>query len=370
MQMKLLVLGTLFAFFCGTARAATNMVYTPAGYIPAGTSLTVAQTSFDNYYATMQATAQNQMVLVQQQMLQTQFQNGLVAVAESSFSDWQREKKKGKKSMKVKTTEDIPYYKQTEYETNDDTTPVEQTAVPPTNEETVAQIAKVQKSLEVQSNIPAPDCPPEVTKETPTYSAWDDYIKNIQATAKAAKPPISAKAVQKTVDFLKANRERLEKTLQNRNYAVINDFTQDSTNKRMIVLNLKTKKVERYLVSHGHGKPVNSAKAPGFSNTAESDLTPPGFLVMKERVVLKSDDERPIKDRIQMDGLEPSNANARNPRGIIFHGGPVSADEVKKYGMLGTSKGCPQVTRSDYEALKGKLQGGVLMYNFTPADNK
>jgi tRNA nucleotidyltransferase (CCA-adding enzyme) len=101
--------------------------------------------------------------------------------------------------------------------------------------------------------------------------------------------------VQKTVDFLKANRERLEKTLQNRNYAVINDFTQDSTNKRMIVLNLKTKKVERYLVSHGHGKPVNSAKAPGFSNTAESDLTPPGFLVMKERVVLKSDDERPIK---------------------------------------------------------------------------
>lgn len=363
------MLSTLFAFFFGTARAATNMVYSQAGYIPAGTSLTVAQSTFDNYYATMQMSAQNQMILVQKQMLQTQFQNGIVSVAQSSFAKWQSEGKKGKKSMRVKTTEDIPYYKEVEHETNDETTPVEETAVPPTAKEVVAEIANVQKAVEAQPNVPAPDCPPEKTKETPTYSAWDDYIKNIQETAKAARPAISTKAVQKTIDFLKRDREHLEKTLQNRNYVVINDFTQDSTNKRMLVLNLKTKKVERYLVSHGHGKPRNSAMAPGFSNTPESELTPPGFLVMKEQVILKPGDKRPIKDRIEMDGLEPSNSNARS-RAIIFHGGPVSADEVKKFGMLGTSKGCPQVSRSDYEALKGKLQGGVLVYNFTPADNK
>jgi hypothetical protein len=368
MPIKLLVLSTLFAFLSGTAWAATNMVYTPAGYIPAGTSLTVTQPDFSNYYATMQMNAQNQMVLMQKQMLQTQFQEGLVGVAQSSFVNWQSEKKKGRRSMKVKTTEDIPYYKQEPRYTDDETTPAEETAVPPTEAEVVSKIVEVQKGVEAQPNQPPPDCPPETTKETPTYSAWDDYIKNIQATAKAAKPPISAKAIQKTVDFLKANQGRLEKTLQNRNYVVINDFTQDSTKKRMIVLNLKTKKVERYLVSHGIGNGYpDSAMAPAFSNKVGSNLTPPGFLVMKEEAYRKGSK---IPNRIQMDGLEPSNSNARGARGIIFHGGPISDTEIKKYGWIGFSQGCPQVTRSDYEALKGKLQGGVLAYNFTPADNK
>ena len=366
--MKVLFLGTLFVMLSATAQAATNMVYTQAGYIPAGTSLTVAQSTFDNYYATMQMNAQNQMMMVQQQMLQTQFQNGLVAVAQKSFAGWQAEKKKGKTSMKVKTTEDIPYYKEQPQFTDVETTPPEETAVPPTNEEVVAQIAPVQKALEKVNSQQSPeDCPPETKKVTPTYSSWNDYIKSIQDTAKTAKPPISAKAVQKTVDFLKANQARLEKTLQNRNYVVINDFTLDSTNKRMIVLNLKTKKVERYLVSHGIGKGYpDSAKAPAFSNQSGSNLTPPGFLVMKDESVKLSSK---IKDRIEMDGLEPRNNNSRE-RAIIFHGGPISQDEIKKFGWIGFSEGCPQVTRADYEALKGKLQGGVLAYNFTPADNK
>jgi hypothetical protein len=362
MQMKLYFLGTLFVVLSGIAQAATNMVLSPAGYIPAGTTLTLNENSM-NYFATMQANAQNQMELVQKQMLQTQFQNGLVSVAQSSFADFQRERKKGKRTMTVKTTEPVPYYEWKENTTDDDTTPVEKTAVPPTASEAVKQIAPVQQALDkVSAGHSVKPCP-EVSKvETPTYSPWDEYIKNIQETAASAKPPVPAKAVQKTVDFLKANQKRLEKTLRNRNYVVINDFTVDSTNKRMMVLNLKTKKVERYLVSHGHGKPENSAMAPGFSNTYESELTPPGFFAMMEEAHVK----RPIKDRIQMDGLEPSNANARSPRGIIFHGGPVSEDEVKAYGMLGTSKGCPQVSRSDYAALSPKLQGGVLMYNFTP----
>lgn len=364
--MNLLVLSMLFAFLGGTARAATNMVYSQAGYIPAGTSLTVTQANFDNYYATMQTIGMNQAALVQKQMLQTFFQNGLVGVAQSSFANWQAESKKGKKSMKVKTTEDIPYYKEVQHETDDDTTPVEETAVPPTKEEVIAQITPVQKALEAQPNLPAKDCPPEQTKETPTYSAWNDYIKNIQETAKNAKPPISAKALQNTIAFLKANQARLEKTLQNRNYVVINDFTLDSTNKRMIVLNLKTKKVDRYLVSHGHGGLPNSAMAPAFSNKSETNLTPTGFLVMKEEAYKEKSQ---IPHRIAMDGLESSNSNARS-RAIIFHGGPVSEDEVRKHGLLGTSKGCPQVSRSDYEALKGKLQGGVLAYNFTPSENK
>lgn len=363
--MKLYFLGTLFVVLSGIAQAATNMVLSPAGYIPAGTTLTLNENSM-NYFATMQANAQNQMELVQKQMLQTQFQNGLVSVAQSSFADFQRERKKGKRTMTVKTTEPVPYYEWKENTTDDDTTPVEKTAVPPTASEAVKQIAPVQQALDkVSAGHSVKPCPEVPKVETPTYSPWDEYIKNIQETAASAKPPVPAKAVQKTVDFLKANQKRLEKTLRNRNYVVINDFTVDSTNKRMMVLNLKTKKVERYLVSHGHGKPVNSKMAPGFSNTSGSELTPPGFLVMKEEVHLKPGDKRPIKDRIAMDGLEDSNANARS-RAIIFHGGPVSADEVKYAGMLGTSKGCPQVPREDYEALSPKLQGGVLMYNFTP----
>lgn len=365
MSNKLLVLSTLFAFFFGTARAATNMVYSQAGYIPAGTSLTVAQSTFDNYYATMQMSAQNQMILVQKQMLQTQFQNGIVSVAQSSFANWQSEGKKSKKSMRVKTTEDIPYYKEQPLYTDDETTPIDQTAVPPTEAEVVAQIATVQKATEAQPNLAAKDCPPEVTKETPTYSDWDQYIKNIEETAKAAKPPVNANAVKNTVAFLKANQERLEKTLQNRNYAIITDFTQNSTQKRMLVLNLKTKKVERYLVSHGIGKGFkDSSKAPAFSDAPNSKLTPAGFLVMENEA-----NSPAFGKKIIMDGLEARNSNSKE-RDIVFHGGPVSEAEVRKFKMLGFSQGCLQVPRSDYAALKGKLQGGVLAYNFTPEDNK
>lgn len=366
--MKLLFLGMLMVVIGGTARAATNMVYSPAGYIPAGTSLTVARSTFDNYYATMQMNMQNQMVVAQRQMLQTNFQNTLVGVAQSSFAAFQADRKKAKKTMTVKTTEDIPYYKEEPYTVDVETTPVEETAVPPTNEEVVAQIVPMQKALDkVNPNLPAEDCPPESKKETPTYTNWDEYLKNIQATTKAAKPPISAKAVQNTIDFLKANQGRLEKTLQNRNYVVINDFTLDSTNKRMYVLNLKTKTVERYLVSHGNGKGnKDGAKAPGFSNEEGSHLTPTGFLVMKDEAY---NSKSKIPNRIEMDGLEARNSNAR-ARKIIFHGGPISEAEIKKFGWIGFSEGCPQVKRSDYEALSGKLQGGVLAYNYTPVDAK
>ncbi|MFS4460950.1 murein L,D-transpeptidase catalytic domain-containing protein [Bdellovibrio sp. HCB2-146] len=360
----------------GRAQVSVNPVYYQAGTVPAGTYLDAATANMNAYYMQMSVlTPQNTIAQMQKSMMQTQIQNQMMLIARDAFPSLMGDTSKSKKERRLRTREDqeTPYYDTKLYETTPET-PIEASPVPPTNQEVVEQVDVLQKSVDKVSGGQSvtqstEDCNNEKLTRTHSYSSWEDYLKNIEATAKTAKPAISAKAVQKTLDFLRKNKERLEPKLRNRDYVVINDFTLDSTNKRMFVLDLKKKKVQRYLVSHGIGKGYpDSKKTPAMSGRDGSFETPPGFHVVENEAAMNDKKLVPFSPtKIIMDGLESRNANSR-ARTIVFHGGPISQDEIKRTGMLGFSKGCIQIPKQDYQDIKDGLQGGSLMYNFGSQD--
>lgn len=121
----------------------------------------------------------------------------------------------------------------------------------------------------------------------------------------------------------------------NKEVLTIIDFTQHSTERRMWVINMKTKEILFHnVVSHGR----NSGKeyATNFSNTHESFKSSLGFYKTAETYY----GEHGLS--LRLDGLESGiNDNARS-RAIVIHGADYCNEKVaKQQGYLGRSLGCP-----------------------------
>ena len=113
------------------------------------------------------------------------------------------------------------------------------------------------------------------------------------------------------------------------------DFSLHSTEKRMWVINMKTKEILfQNVVSHGR----NSGKeyASSFSNVPESFKSSLGFYKTAETYF----GEHGLS--LRLDGLEPGiNDNARK-RDIVIHGADYCDERMgKNQGYLGRSLGCP-----------------------------
>lgn len=117
------------------------------------------------------------------------------------------------------------------------------------------------------------------------------------------------------------------------------DFTQHSTERRMWVIDMRSKEVLFHnVVSHGR----NSGKeyATDFSNTHESFKSSLGFYKTAEAYY----GEHGLS--LRLDGLEPGiNDNARS-RAIVIHGADYCNENVaKQQGYLGRSLGCPALPK-------------------------
>lgn len=121
----------------------------------------------------------------------------------------------------------------------------------------------------------------------------------------------------------------------NKQILTIIDFTQHSTQRRMWVIDMRTKEILFHnVVSHGR----NSGKefANSFSNTHESFKSSLGFYKTAETYF----GEHGLS--LRLDGLEPGiNDNARS-RDIVIHGADYCDERMgKNQGYLGRSLGCP-----------------------------
>ncbi|WP_413577526.1 murein L,D-transpeptidase catalytic domain-containing protein [Bdellovibrio sp. HCB290] len=194
---------------------------------------------------------------------------------------------------------------------------------------------------------------------------WNFYVKRFQQVA-SRESDIPDVAIERTVEFLQANRTRLEKLINNRSVVVINDFTQDSNRERMFVVYVYLGKVERYKVAHG----IGSGEGPHVyqcSGASGSKATPPGFLVVQNENRNSS-----FGSALYMDGLEPRNISSR-ARAVVFHPNKTASERAliqRKWGFIDLSEGCAQLTREDYAKLKSRVQGGSLLYNFCPEDKR
>ncbi|GAB3815561.1 murein L,D-transpeptidase catalytic domain family protein [Pontibacter rugosus] len=115
------------------------------------------------------------------------------------------------------------------------------------------------------------------------------------------------------------------------------DFTKPSSEKRLWIINLKTKKV-LFNTLVAHGRNTGQDKANQFSNTPNSYMSSLGFYITDAPYYGKHGLS------LRMKGMDEGfNTNAM-ARAIVVHGADyVSEKFVKQNGRLGRSLGCPSI---------------------------
>jgi len=142
-------------------------------------------------------------------------------------------------------------------------------------------------------------------------------------------------------------------TVNNKNYISVVDFTQNSNNKRLYVIDMKSGAVVRYLVAHGKGSdPAHTGYAKKFSNVSGSDMSSIGMYLTAEEY----SGEHGHSLRIR--GLDSTNSNAY-ARAIVIHG---AAYVDPSYTPLGRSDGCPAVEQKYVSGLVDQLKDGSVYY--------
>ncbi len=158
---------------------------------------------------------------------------------------------------------------------------------------------------------------------------------------------VPAKPLKTALEYYKANQA----SLGNPRYLSVIDYTQSSGSKRFYVIDMRTGRVERFLVAHGRGSdPSHTGYASVFSNQDGSLATSLGFY----RTGNTYDGKNGYS--LQLYGLSSTNSNAFD-RAIVIHG----ADYV---GSGGRSWGCPAVEMSVRTRLIDDLKGGSLIYSY------
>ena len=137
----------------------------------------------------------------------------------------------------------------------------------------------------------------------------------------------------------------------------IADMTQPSTEQRLLVIDLQSKKiVMRTWVAHGQNS--GELMATKFSNTDESHQTSLGLYKVGQRIV--SPKHGPA---LLLEGLDRGKNDKARRREIIVHGADyVSEKFIAKTGRLGRSWGCPAIPREEMARAIEYLADGGLLY--------
>ena len=141
------------------------------------------------------------------------------------------------------------------------------------------------------------------------------------------------------------------------------DYSKPSTERRLWVLDLKTRKVlYEELVAHGQGSGGNLATR--FSNEENSHQTSLGLFVTRDTYVGRNGYS------LRLDGLDRGFNDRARERAIVMHGAPyVSNDITKALGRLGRSHGCPAVREAIAQELIDRVKGGSLVFSYYPDEN-
>ncbi len=151
-----------------------------------------------------------------------------------------------------------------------------------------------------------------------------------------------------------------EGKINKKDIITIVDFSKPSTEERLFVINLKTKRViAKSLCAHGR----NSGEiwAEKFSNNSESYQSSLGFYIANESY----DGSNGFS--LKLDGQESGiNDNARN-RGVVVHGADyVSKEFIQNNGKLGRSQGCPALPLEKNEKIINLIKGGSCFFIYHP----
>ncbi len=185
-------------------------------------------------------------------------------------------------------------------------------------------------------------------------SSATGFAYNPQFIEKAA---LDNSIPKSTVDYLLAYLVKYESTIENKNYVTFVDFRKPSSEERMIIINSDTGQAEKYLVAHG----INSGElyAEKFSNTPDSRKSSLGLYLVTEQYQGKNGES------LKLEGLNPTNSNAKNREIVIHTADYVSERWVAEQGRLGRSWGCFALNQTDFlRNIIHKIKKGSLMLAF------
>lgn len=137
----------------------------------------------------------------------------------------------------------------------------------------------------------------------------------------------------------------------------IADFDAASNAPRFHLLDVASGRVNSLLVAHGRGSdPSHTGFLQRFSNDLGSAASSSGAFVTAEEYVGNHGRSRRI------DGLDPTNFNARS-RAVVIHGAwYVSPQMVRDHGKLGRSEGCFAFSEQDLAEVMARMGPGRLIY--------
>lgn len=138
---------------------------------------------------------------------------------------------------------------------------------------------------------------------------------------------------------------------------VIVDYSLHSSKPRLFIVNLETGTVEAFRTTHGAGSdPDHDGYLDTFSDVPNSSASPEGAYLTAEEYYGKHGRS------LRLDGLDATNANARN-RAIVIHAAAYAEPAfLKQYGKLGRSNGCIAFSQADLQTFLAEIPAGTLIY--------
>jgi len=140
------------------------------------------------------------------------------------------------------------------------------------------------------------------------------------------------------------------------------DFTLPSTEKRMVVLDMKNEKILYHtIVSHGRNSGDKYARS--FSNRHGSYQSSLGFYETDNTY------QGGNGYSLVLNGLEKGINDQAKARAVVIHGADYCSEAfIKSTGRLGRSYGCPALPRHLNKPIINTIKGGTLLYIY--ADNE
>jgi hypothetical protein len=139
------------------------------------------------------------------------------------------------------------------------------------------------------------------------------------------------------------------------------DFSQSSSQERMYVIDVNNKKLlYRTFVAHG----INSGQqyASSFSNRPESYKSSMGFYVTRQTYYGSNG----LSLKIQ--GMDKGFNDLAIKRNIVIHGAPyVSLRILHKYGVMGTTFGCPAIPEEMSTKIIPAVKDGSCFFIYYPS---
>ncbi|SRR5690606_1433466 len=140
------------------------------------------------------------------------------------------------------------------------------------------------------------------------------------------------------------------------------DFTLPSTEKRMVVLDLESKKVLFHTIV-SHGRNSGEQYATSFSNKHGSYQSSLGFYITENTYIGANGYS------LVLEGLEKGINDQAKPRAVVIHGADYCSEEfIKSTGRLGRSYGCPALPRELNQSIIDTIKEGTLLFIY--ADNE